>query len=138
VPSYLDVTAALETVGPRFTFPSSTLFALEAALEEYATPEAASRRYVRYQQLGEYVRQRLRGLGIAPLAREPFAAPVLTTFHPPGEEPSESFVRRCESWGFTIGGASGYLRERRLVQIATMGELSPEDCAPLFDRLAQS
>ena len=39
VPSYFDVTAALHSEGPCYTFPSPTLSALEAALHEYATPQ---------------------------------------------------------------------------------------------------
>src|SRR5262249_17464295 len=39
VPSYLDLAAALASEGPCYTFPSPTLLALEAALQEYATPE---------------------------------------------------------------------------------------------------
>src|SRR5262249_50886816 len=39
VPSYFDIPAALATPGPRYTFPSPTLAALETALEAYATPE---------------------------------------------------------------------------------------------------
>jgi len=44
-------------------------------------------------------------------------------------------VARCHFWGFAIGGASSYLLERRLVQIATMGDIHPRDLAPLFDHL---
>jgi hypothetical protein len=44
-------------------------------------------------------------------------------------------VARCLSWGFAIGGQSGYLRERGLVQIATMGALTCQDVDPFFERL---
>jgi aspartate aminotransferase-like enzyme len=135
VPSYLDVPAALETAGPRYTFPSPALFALEAALAEYATPEQARARYDHYAELGRHVRQRLRGLGIEPLAAEECAAPVITTFAPPGDATSEAFVARCRGWGFAVGGQSGYLAERRLVQIATMGAVGADDVRPLFQYL---
>ena len=135
VPSYLDLPAALRTVGPRYTFPSSTLLALETALESFATPEKASACYDRYRQLGAYVRSRLRQVGLPPLADEACAAPVITTFAPPADETSEGFVGRCQDLGYAIGGASGYLQERRLVQIATMGAIRQEDVAPLFDHL---
>ncbi len=136
VPSYLDVPAALATRGPRYTFPSPTLCALEAAVAEYATPEKARLRYERYAALGVYVRRQLRELGLEPLAEEAWACPVVTTFAPSGDESAEEFVARCQSWGFTIGGQSGYLAERRLVQIATMGAITREDCAPLFEQLS--
>jgi aspartate aminotransferase-like enzyme len=45
VPSYFDIAAALASDGPRFTFPSSAVLALDAALEAYRTPEKARDRY---------------------------------------------------------------------------------------------
>jgi aspartate aminotransferase-like enzyme len=135
VPSYFDLAAALASDGPCYTFPSPTLRALEAALADYATPEKAQARYERYAALGAYVRQQLRELGLEPVAPEGWACPVVTTFAPPGDEPSGAFVERCRAWGFVIGGQSGYLAERRLVQIATMGAVGREDCAPFFKHL---
>jgi aspartate aminotransferase-like enzyme len=135
VPSYLDVVAALGSDGPRYTFPSPTLCALEAALAPYETPEKARERYERYRAVGVHVRQQLRRLGLEPLADEAWACPVVTTFAPPGDESAEAFVARCRSWGFAIGGQSGYLKERRLVQIATMGAITSQDCRPLFEQL---
>lgn len=137
VPSYFDLRAALQSEGPRYTFPSPTLRALEAALDDFSTPARARLRYERYAALGGYVRQQLRALGLTPLAAEECACPVVTTFTPPGDENSEGFVARCRSWGFAIGGQSGYLAERRFVQIATMGDVRREDCAPLFDHLTR-
>jgi aspartate aminotransferase-like enzyme len=134
-PTYLDLPAALRTIGPRFTFPSSTLLALEAALENFATPELAEECYLRYRRLGQHVRTQLRQLELSPLADETCAAPVITTFASPHEEASEAFVARCQFWGFAIGGASGYLQERRLVQIANMGAIRQEDITPLFEQL---
>jgi aspartate aminotransferase-like enzyme len=135
VPSYLDLPASLATVGPRYTFPSPTLRALEAALIEYVRPELARARYAHYADLGSYVRQQLRRLGVQPLAEERWASPVVTTFAPAGEDSADEFVTRCGNWGFSIGGQSGYLAERSLVQIATMGAVAREDCAPLFAQL---
>jgi aspartate aminotransferase-like enzyme len=134
-PTYLDLPASLATRGPRFTFPSPTLVALEAALTDYRTPHGARLRYAHYAELGAFIREQLRALGIEPLADESCSAPVITTFAPVGDETSEAFVGRCLEWGFFIGGQSGYLAERRLVQIATMGNVAREDCAPLFDHL---
>ncbi len=136
-PSYLDLPAALRAAGPRFTFPSPTLCALEAALKRFATVESARACYERYQQLGTFVREQLRELGLPPLAAESYAAPVITTFAPPNEESSDLFVARCQGWGFAIGGASSYLQARRLVQIATMGAISQEDFAGLFGQLRE-
>src|SRR5262249_32811002 len=131
-PSYLDLPASLRSRGPRFTFPSSTLFALDEALKGFATPESAASCFERYRRLGVYVRKHLRELELPPLAAESCAAPVITTFAPGNGEASEAFVARCHFWGYAIGGASGYLQARRMVQIATMGAIHQEDFAPLF------
>jgi aspartate aminotransferase-like enzyme len=135
IPSYFDIRAALASEGPRYTFPSSIVRALDVALEEYGSPQKARSRYAAYQALGASIREELRQLELPPIASEECAAPVVTTFAPPGTESSESFVGRCKAWGYSIGGHSQYLAERRLVQIATMGAISREDCTGLFDRL---
>lgn len=137
VPSYIDVAASLASPGPRYTFPSPTLQALHAALEEYATPEKAQATYRRYRTLGVHVREQLLKQQIEPLAQEEHACPVVTTFAPPGDESSQQFVERCRNWGFEIGGQSAYLAERRLVQIATMGAVRQEDVTPFFEHLGR-
>ena len=136
VPSYFDIPAVLASEGPRFTFPSPSLMALDAALAAYVEPDKAQSRFDHYRRLGAYVRHQLRRVGLEPLAAEDVACPVVTTFAPPAGESSEEFVDRCRSWGFVIGGQSGYLAQRRLVQIATMGAIRREDCTPLFEHLA--
>ena len=136
VPSYFDIPAGLASEGPRFTFPSPNLMALDAALAAYAESDKARARFDHYRKLGAYVRRQLRKVGLESLAAEEVACPVVTTFAPPQEESSEEFVARCRSWGFVIGGQSGYLAQRRLVQIATMGAIHREECTPLFEHLA--
>ncbi len=135
VPSYFDINAALESEGPCYTFPSPTLMALEAALQEYATPERAQATYARYHELGLYVREQLRRLDLPPLAAEDCASSVVTTFAPSGKETAVAFVARCRGWGYAIGGESAYLAQRRLVQIATMGAITREKFEGLFDHL---
>ncbi len=135
VPSYFDIQAALESEGPCYTFPSPTLAALEAALREYATPQRAEATYARYQELGRFVREQLRQLDLPPLAADECSCPVVTTFAPPGNESSVSFVARCRAWGYAIGGESTYLAQRRLVQIATMGAITRDQFEGLFDHL---
>lgn len=138
VPSYFDLMAHLSSEGPCYTFPSPTLAALEAALEEYSDPAKAQANYARYRELGVRVRQELRRVGLTPLAPEQHASPVITTFAPQDEESSLSFVERCRAWGYSLGGESGYLSQRRFVQIATMGAIRWEQIYMLFDRLESS
>src|SRR5205814_950364 len=100
-------------------------------------PPKARATYGRYAELGAYVRQQLRHLGLEPLAQDDHACPVVTTFTPPGEDSSTQFVSRCRTWGYAIGGQSAYLAERRYVQIATMGAVQRDEVAPLFDRIGR-
>ena len=135
IPSYLDLPVTLAQRGPCFTFPSELLRALAAALTKYDTPARAGIRYESYAALGRHVRQHLRRLGLQSLASECQSGPTITTFAPPSGWTSSAFVDLCRSWGFLIGGQSGYLADRRLVQIATMGAITGEACAPLFKHL---
>lgn len=121
VPVYLDVAEAMRTEGSCFTFPSPLLLALEEAL----------RREHDYAPLGNLVRHRLRDMGIEPMVDGPIAAPVVTTFVPP----EEGFLDRCLNLGYRIGGESGYLAARGLVQIATMGAVLASQIDGLFDQL---
>lgn len=133
LPSYLDVPAALGIRGPRFTVPSPLIHALDAALEVFSTPEKARSRYAFIDALGRDIRRRLRQMGAMPLASETDACGAIVTFAPPGEESTTDFVRRCESWGYQIAGQSSYLAERRLVQIAVMGDVQRNACLALLD-----
>ena len=110
VPAYLDIAETIRVEGPRFTFSSPLLLALERALE-------LPRDYV---PLGRVVRDKLRDAGIEPLSPEPLAAPTVTTFAPP----CASFLDECRNRGYAIGGESAYLAARGLVQIATMGAVT--------------
>jgi aspartate aminotransferase-like enzyme len=135
IPSYYDLLTTLGIVGPRYTMPSSLLRAVAVALQVYVTPGKAKARFDHYAALGRYVRQRLSEIGLPPLAPEECASPVITSFYPPGRETSNEFVSRCLTWGFLIGGQSGYLAEERIVQIANMGSIKHEELEQLFENL---
>ncbi|MGI9012876.1 MAG: aminotransferase class V-fold PLP-dependent enzyme [Phycisphaerales bacterium] len=135
VPTYLDLQAAIETVGPRFTVSSPLLNALDCAVKAFATPQARRERYQKHADLGRYVRKRLTQLGLPPLIDDEWASPVITSFRPPRGVTSVDFYERCLEWGFEISGLSGYLLERGFLQIATMGAVTQRDCAQLFARL---
>ncbi len=134
MPSYLDLPTTLAHKGPRFTFPAALIQSLAAALSAY-DPAHCEVRYATLAALGRHVRRKLRCVRLAPMARECDAGPTIATFTPPHEMTSSAFVDLCRSWGFLVGGQSGYLAERRLVQIATMGATTRAACAPLFEHL---
>ena len=133
---YLDLVDALRTPGTRFTFPSSPLYALDAALRVYADPARRDGRFRCYDELGRYIRSQLGAAGLEPIVAEPHASPVITTFVCEGESGPDRFIERCLRWGYIVGGARSYLRERNWFQLATMGDLSIDDCRPLFDHLS--
>ena len=135
MPSYFDIPASLASAGPRFTVPSPLLLALETALKVYDADDKIQARYDHYADLGRFVRDRLREIGLPPLADENVASPVITSFYPPDQESSNDFVNRCQGWGFLIGGQSGYLAEQRVVQIANMGTICRADLERLFERI---
>jgi len=80
VPGYLDLRAAMSARGPRFTFPSPLVAALDRALEPYDTAAGRAARYAGYEALGRRVRSGLRSLGLEPVAGEGCASPVMTSF----------------------------------------------------------
>ncbi len=135
IPTYLDVAATVLTVGPRFTSPSPMIKALDAALDTFSTPERREARFREIAELGSLIRSRLKDAGYTPLAQDCVASPAIVTFAPPGDVSSSAFVSMCESWGYQIAGQSGYLAERRLVQLAVMGHLSRAEIEPLLERL---
>ncbi len=135
VPAYLDLVESLKVPGPRFTFPSPPIHALLAALDEYATPEARTRTFARYVEMGGFIRDELRKLDLPPLVPDDISASVVTTFSPPAGLTADAFIQRCLDWGYQIGGESGYLRQKNWLQLATMGDVQLADCQALFDRL---
>lgn len=126
LPTYLDLPAALAQPGSRFTVPSLLVKSLAAALDAYADLRAPSR-YEHYRALSAHLRAGLRSAGIAPLADERIACPIVTTFRPPAPLSAAEFLERCANLGFQIGGQSEYLASRGLVQVATMGETLQTD-----------
>lgn len=122
VPSYLDLGAALGARGPRFTFSSPLVAALEAALDCGRD----------YGPLGGLVRRKLREIDTPPMVAEPLAAPTVTTFRPP----RAGFAEQCRALGYWIGGESDYLKRRGLMQIATMGAVAAGHIEDLFRGLA--
>ena len=132
VPNYYDARAWIETDGPRFTFPSPLLLALDAALDRYATVEARNEKFSQYEALGQFVRRELRRLGVNPLVDGENAAPVITSFDTPFNLSCKDFLTICRGWGYELSGLSKYLAKRQWAQIATMGNMTIRDCAPFF------
>jgi aspartate aminotransferase-like enzyme/GNAT superfamily N-acetyltransferase len=136
VPTSLDLRAALACTGPRYTMSSPLLAAFDRSLDVYTAPDAGAARFAQLTDLGQLARAGLRRLGIHPVADESSAAPVVTTFAPPGHS-ADAFASVCRSLGYEIAHASDYLRRRGWAQIATMGAVDRDDLLRLFDGLAR-
>jgi aspartate aminotransferase-like enzyme len=136
IPSYFDVAATIMTDGPRFTVPSPLIASLDVALDAFTTAERRAARFRAIAKVGGYLRARLSEAGYTPFADEAIANPSIVTFAPKDGQSAADFVAMCREWGYQIAGQSGYLAERRLVQIAVMGHITRDDVKPLLDRLA--
>ncbi len=132
VPACLDLREALATRGPRYTMASGPLFALQEALRRYADGAARRARFDEYLDLGRCVRTRLSSLGLPPLVGDGRAAPTITTFTLPAGADRGALCATAQAAGFTLGGGSGYLRERGWLQIATMGDVRWADVQRMF------
>jgi aspartate aminotransferase-like enzyme len=135
VPQYLDLAATLSTDGPRFTVPSALVSALWAALEPYGDSVCRRARYDHYAGMGRAVRPVLESLGMPPLVDGTDASPHVVTFRPPPGRSAEDVLEACREWGFTLGGQSGYLRERGWLQLSAMGAVGLDHCKRLFEQL---
>jgi aspartate aminotransferase-like enzyme len=133
VPNCLDLVSAMQTTGPRFTCSSGPVLALAAALEGFRSKPRRLAQFDRYRQLGEMVRQSLVNLGIQPMVEGTRAAPVITTFSPPRGMTATELVARSRRAGFEIAGESQYLRDRGLLQIAAMGDVSLDQVRSFFE-----
>ncbi|GJM20591.1 MAG: aminotransferase V [Planctomycetota bacterium] len=155
LPTYLDLHATLDAPGPRFTMPSAPLLAALAALDDLdahdrstgqtghdatdATDAAAAtvtqaEHFARQAALGRHVRAGLTGIGLRPLVSAARASPTVTTFVTPSSVDPEALLDAADSWGFTLGGRSAYLRKRGWLQLSTMGAVQPRHLDELFAR----
>ncbi len=129
-PPCFDLVRALANDGPLTTFSSQVIQSLRQALIEQG-PE----KWAHYRALGMFVRKRLNELGLHPVVEGADAAPVVTSFAAPRNEPCTAILDRCAKAGFVLGGNSKYLMDRGWLQIATMGDLSIEQVSPVFPLL---
>ena len=127
-PLALDLPEAWAAEEPPHTLASQLLRSLVVALER-----PTSRKHL--ANLGAFVREQLTDAELRVLAEPGHEAPNITTFAVPHGLTTMEFLRLVRRWGFQLAGRSRYLRQRRLAQVATMGEYHQEELQPLFDRL---
>jgi aspartate aminotransferase-like enzyme len=132
MPRYLDLAAYLTGDGVPFTQSSLLVGALAEAIAGTDWPA----RHTAIRRLDHVLRDRLAADGHQAVVSGAFASPAVATWQlPPGLEPEE-LAGRMESRGFALSWQSSYLRRRRWVQTALMGEFDRGAVAPMADALA--
>lgn len=133
IPRYLDLAAYLTGDGVPFTQSSLLVGALAAAIDGTDWPA----RHTAIRRLDRVLRDRLASAGHQAVVDGADASPAVATWRvPAGCDPGE-LAARLERQGFALSWHSGYLRRRRWVQTALMGEFNRDAVAPMADALAQ-
>ncbi|HUS18005.1 MAG TPA: alanine--glyoxylate aminotransferase family protein [Chloroflexia bacterium] len=109
----------------------SLLFQLQAALQ-LMTEEGREAVFARHDMLRNYVRERVRHIGLELLAADPCASRTVTALVLPDARQVQSDLRRH---GVELAGGQGPL-EGRLLRIGHMGWVTREDMAQVLDLLA--
>ncbi len=134
LPRYLDLGLYAQLDGVPFTHSSNLLAALRVASER-ALKGAP---FTEMAELGAWLRQELRALGLAPLAEEDSASPAIVTIALTSDFSSSQVGEQLASAGFELSFRSGYLTARNWIQISLMGECSREKIARLLDALRRT
>ena len=133
IPRYLDLAAYLTGDGVPFTQSSLVVGALAEAIAGTDWPA----RHTAIRRLDHVLRDRLAADGHRAVVSGAFASPAVATWQlPSGLEPDD-LAERMESRGFALSWQSSYLRRRRWVQTALMGEFDRAAVAPMADALAR-
>lgn len=133
IPRYLDLAAYLTGDGVPFTQSSLLVGALAAAITGTDWPA----RHTAIRRLDRVLRDRLAADGHHAVVSGADASPAVATWRvPAGRDPHE-VAARLELQGFALSWHSSYLRERRWIQTALMGEFDRAAVAPMADALAR-
>jgi aspartate aminotransferase-like enzyme len=122
LPRYLDLGLYAADDVP-FTHSSNLVRALRVAVERVDWP----RRYAELASTGAWLRARVDNA-------IPGNAPHVVTI---AVDDSDAVAAALEKRGFAVAHASGYLRERNWIQIATMGEVTRVQLAALLREMAR-
>ncbi len=133
IPRYLDLAAYLTGDGVPFTQSSLLVGALAEAIAGTDWPA----RLTAIRRLDHVLRDRLAADRHHAVVSGAFASPAVASWQlPPGLELDE-LAERMESQGFALSWHSSYLRRRRWIQTALMGEFDRDAVAPMADALAR-
>ena len=102
-------------------------WALDAALSDIHA-EGLSARIKRYRDCASIIRKGVRELGLSLLIPEELMSNTVTSAMLPEGIPLKKFIAEMEKRGFTLYEGKGPLIEKRVFQIANMGEIYEEEC----------
>lgn len=132
LPRYLDLGYYAAQSGMPFTQSSNLVYALQTALTRIDWTE----KYAEIAEVGAWLRNRLREVGLQVLAPEGHAAPAVVTIALPSEISSKTIGGLLKKGGTLLSYNSGYLLQRNWIQICLMGEWPKEHLETLPDLIA--
>jgi len=132
LPRYFDLGYYAAQSGIPFTTSSNLLYALQTALRRVAWPE----KFKQLAEVGAWLRQRLRELGLQIVAPDLHAAPAVVTVALPPEISSKTVGWQLKKAGYLLSYNSEYLLKRNWIQICLMGEWQRDTLETLPDVLA--
>jgi aspartate aminotransferase-like enzyme len=133
LPRYLDLGYYAAQSGMPFTQSSNLVYALQTALTRIDWPE----KYGQIAEVGAWLRNRLREVGLQVVAPDAHAAPAVVTIALPSDISSKSIGGLLKKAGTLLSYNSGYLLQRNWIQICLMGEWPREHLETLPDMIAE-
>lgn len=116
------------------TPPISLFYSLDLALE-LMLEEGREAIFARHQQAGDYVRSRVRALGLKLLADHPYASNTVSAVYTPAGIDTKALLKTLrEDDNVVLAGGQGQL-EGKIFRIGHLGNFAEQDLAAAIDRL---
>lgn len=113
----------------RFTSPTHVILALAQATQELIAQGGIQKRYERYQQLHQQIKDFMRKEGFQTLVEDAMQAPIITTFAIPENFAFEDFYESMKCQDILL--YSGKLPGMNAFRIGNIGEISNQDIEKL-------
>jgi aspartate aminotransferase-like enzyme len=133
IPRYLDLSMYTDHEGVPFSMSSNLLNALYTAVDGLDIEN----RTATLVELSQWLRDRLRAMGLPPLAPDAYACPAVVTIPLLQPLTSREVGQKLADEGFLLSYGSGYLLARNWIQICMMRDASKEMLEPVLKALAR-
>ena len=134
LPRYLDLGLHASKGGVPFTISSNLMYALEAALDRFESPEV----FDEIAAVSTRLRRGLREAGYTIVSPDKDSSPAVISIEMPEDASSVEAGRRLEEAGYLLSYNSDYLRRRNWIQVCLMGQLSEESIDPLLAAMREA